>query len=105
MSRPDQESGNLLFLALRGASETDPEMRQRLLSSALSKGIDVPPEMLADLVRSDSSEEIRMMALDALSGDPSARDVAVAALTDPSEAIRERAKDLLTELDALRRPR
>jgi hypothetical protein len=105
MGRPDKESANLLLLALRGASETDPEMRQRLLSTAVSKGIDIPREMLADLVRSDSSDQIRLIALDALSGDPSARDVAVAALSDPSEAVRERAKELLVELDARRRPR
>jgi hypothetical protein len=105
MSRPDRESSELLLLALRGATETDPEMRQRLLSSALSNGIDVPHEILADLVRTDGSEEIRMMALDALRGDPSSTDAAVAALTDPSEAVRERAKELLAEIDTIRRRR
>lgn len=105
MSRPDRESRDLLLLALRGASETDPEMRQRLLSRALSTGIDVPREMLADLVRSESSQEIRLMALDAFWGDPSAREVALTALSDPSEAVRARAEDLLVTIEALRRPR
>jgi HEAT repeat protein len=105
MSRPDSESRDLVLHALRGASETDPDMRQRLLSSALSRGIEIPRELLADLVRGDSAEEVRLMALDAFSGDPSARDVAVIALSDPSEAVRARAKDLLVEIDARRRPR
>jgi hypothetical protein len=103
MSRPDRRSGDLLLLALRGTSETDPEMRQRLLSNAFSNGVDVPADMLADLVRTDGSEEIRMMALDALSGDPLSKDVALSALTDPSEAVRQKAKDLLAEIDTVRR--
>ena len=92
MSRPDRASRDSLLLAIRGASETDPQLRQRLLATALNRGVEVPHDMLMDLVRGDGAEEIRVTALDALTGDPAARDVAVAALMDPSEVVRERAK-------------
>jgi hypothetical protein len=103
MSRTDPASRNLVLQAIRGATETDPELRQRLLSNAMSKGVELPHDVLADLVRSDGTEEIRMMALDGLSGDQAALDVAVAALTDPSDVVRERAKEFLLELDNLAR--
>jgi hypothetical protein len=103
MSRPDRASRDSLLMAIRGASETDPQLRQRLLSTALTRGVEVPHDTLMDLVRSDGAEEIRVTALDALTGDPAARDVAVAALTDPSEVVRERAKQFLAELDSLAR--
>lgn len=103
MSRPDRASHNLAVLAIQGASETDPELRERLLSAAISKGIELPRDLLADLVRADGAEAIRMMALDALSGDPAARDIAMAALADASPLVRERAKEFLTELDTVSR--
>jgi hypothetical protein len=105
MSRPDATSHNLVILAIRGASENDVELRQRLFSTASSKGIKLPIDVLADLVRADSSEEIRMMALDALAGEPDARAIATGALTDPSEVVRERAKDMLAVLDSMARRR
>jgi hypothetical protein len=103
MSRPDRESRNRVLLALRGATETDYELRQRLLSSALSKGVEVPFDLLADLVRGDGSEEIRVIALDALAGEPAARNVAVTALSDPSEAVRDRAGEFLAEIEGVLR--
>lgn len=103
MSRPDRHSQNLVALAIQGASETDTGLRERLLSSAISRGVLLPREMLADLVRADAAESIRLMALEALSGDPASRDVGVAALNDASELVRERAKDFLAELDIMAR--
>lgn len=102
MSRPGSGNLELVLLALRGASETDEGLRQRLLSTAFSQGLDVPADLLVDLVRNDISEEIRAMALDGLAGNPDARDVATFALSDPSEAVRNRAKNLLAEIDAIR---
>ena len=105
MSRPQSESRILVLQALSGASETDPDLRERLLGNALNKGFEVPPDLLADLVRADRSEGIRMMALEALSGNAEARQVATWALTDPSEAVRARAKQLLADLENAARRR
>jgi len=105
MSRPDAASRNTIVQAIRGATETDGDVRQRLLSTALSQAIEIPPDVLADLVRGDGVDEIRVMALEALTGSAAAREVAIAALTDPSQVVRERAKDILEELDSLSRRR
>jgi len=104
MSRPGSGSRELVLQALRGASETDEEMRQRILSSAISRGMRLPPDLLTDLARWDASEGIRLMALDALTGDPVVKELAVAALGDPSQAVRERAKEILAELDSAAHP-
>jgi hypothetical protein len=105
MSRPDAASHNLVLLAIRGASETDSDVRQRLLSTALSQGIDLPREILSDLVRADGTEEIRLMALETLAADEDARPVIAAALTDPSALVRDRAKEALADLDRMTRRR
>ena len=105
MSRPDRASRNLVILAIRGASESDSDLRERLLSTAVTRGIDIPGDVLKDLVRADGTEAIRLMAFDALAGDPQARDIALAVASDASEAIRERAREFLAELDSLARHR
>ena len=105
LSRADRRSQNLVLLAIRGASEADAELRQRILSSAISRGMEIPRDVLADLVRADASEEIRVIALDGLAGDPESRDAVSPALSDPSEIVRDRARDILAELDAMLRRR
>lgn len=96
LGRPDQRSRSLVIDALRGG-ERDSALRQRLLATAMSKGFAVPENFLADLARADPSDQVRLMALDALSLHPSAKQIAQAALTDPNEAVRVRAKELLAE--------
>jgi hypothetical protein len=98
MSRPDAESQDLVVQALRGASESDPELRQRLLSSAISKGVTFPPDLLPYIVLADASETIRLMALDALASGPDVKQIAETALSDPSEAVRDRAAQILAEI-------
>lgn len=105
MNRPDRTSRNRVILAIRGATETDAELRQRLLSSALTRGIEVPRDVLMDLVRGDGTDAIRLMALEALAGDEAARELAVAASNDPSEVVRERAREFVAELDNVARSR
>ena len=105
LSRADRRSQNLVLLAIRGASETDSELRQRILSSAISRGMAIPRDVLADLVRADATEEIRVIALDGLAGDPASREAVSAALSDPSDVVRDRARDILAELDTMLRRR
>jgi hypothetical protein len=95
MSRPDAESQGRVMQAIRGATEFDPALRQRLLSSAISRGVLFPPDLLPHMAASDASEEIRLMALDALAADPEVKTLAEAALSDPSEAVRDRAAQIL----------
>jgi hypothetical protein len=100
LARPDDRSRDLLIQAIRGGRERDEEVRQRIFSAALAKGLDIPPEVLSELARADSSEQIRWMALDAASHHPSAKQVAEAAMTDTSAAVRQRAEEILTALAA-----
>jgi HEAT repeat protein len=98
LERPDRHSRMLITEALRGIREPDAGVRERLLSMALSRGFELSPEVLADLARADASENIRLMAVDALAQHPSAKQIAEAALTDPSAAVRARAKEVLSEV-------
>jgi hypothetical protein len=105
LERPDPRSRSLVVDAIRGIRERDSVLRERLLSTAISRGFSLTADVLTDLARADASEQIRWMALDALafSEYPSAKDVAVAATTDPSEAVRSRAKEMLNQLSGGRR--
>jgi hypothetical protein len=105
MTRPDQRSRNLLIDALRGATERDAELRERLLSNALSRSFPIPDHVLIDLARADPSDQIRLIALDALSQHPSAAQMAEAAKADPSEAVRFRAEEILKETTSRRKER
>jgi hypothetical protein len=98
MSRPDARSRSLVIDALKGIRERDDGLRQRMLSTLMSKDFPIPSDVLADLARVDASDQIRWMALDAVSQQPSAKQVAESALLDLNEAVRERAKEILREL-------
>ena len=100
MSRPDAESQDVVMRALRGASEFDPGLRQRLLSSAISKGVVFPPDLLPLMAAADDSEVIRLMALDALATVADMKHVFQAALSDPSGAVRDRAAQILAQIGA-----
>lgn len=104
MSRPDPRSLRLLTDAIRGIGEKDEAVRQRILSAAISRGVDLGPQLLADLVRAEPSDQIRWLALDALSGQEGARPIAESALNDSEQRIRERAKEILEEMNAAARP-
>ena len=105
LGRPDSVSRRLVIDAIKGVREPDSLVRERLLSTAISKGFALPSDVLADLARIDPSEQIRWVALDALasSESPSARQVAEAATTDASEAIRSKAKEMLNQLNSQHR--
>lgn len=98
MSRPDPASRETVLQALRGATEPDTELRERLLSSAISRGLPFPPQLLRDIAAADRSDTIRLMALDALAFEDDASQVAQGALADPSDAVRERAAEILEQV-------
>jgi hypothetical protein len=98
MSRPDRESRELVIQALRGISEPDGAVRERIVSMSFSTGNPLPPDFLMELVRFDASTGVRLAALDALAAEPTLKEAAQAALGDSSEVVRERAKEILAEL-------
>jgi hypothetical protein len=100
MSRPDRESRDLVLLALRGMGEPDDAVRERILAIASSTDMQLPSDLLIDLARGDRHEGIRLNALNALASEPTWKEVARAALTDPSKTVRQRAKEILAELEA-----
>jgi HEAT repeat protein len=100
VARPDPRSRDLVLAALRDGRERHDGVRQSILTAAMQRGMQMPPEVLADLARGDSSESLRLIALDALSDETLLKIVAQSALTDPSEAIRERAARIIGGLNA-----
>ena len=103
ISRPDRQSQEMVLQAVRGIRESDEGLRQRILSAILSKGVPVPPELLATLVRNDVSEQIRWMALNALAEHPIAQQVAEMAFRDPSQSVRERAQEISAQFSSPRK--
>jgi hypothetical protein len=100
IARPDPRSRDLVLQALRGRRESDDDLRQRIFQSALTQGMELPQEVLVELVSSDRSEQMRWMALDTLSFRGNAKTAAEAALNDPSETVRARAREILAALEA-----
>jgi len=100
LTRPDPDSQAIVMQALRGTTEPDAELRERLLSSAISSGVAFPPGLLSEMAIADRSEAIRLMALDALVLDPDVTQVAQSALGDPSDVVRERAAQILEPIPA-----
>ena len=95
ISRDDETSRELLTYALRGA-EADEGLREQLLTEIINQAVKLPSDLLTDLTRTDTSELIRLRALDALVDDPAGVDAAAAAAAgDPSPMVRERAEQIL----------
>ena len=90
--------------ALRGPRERDQEVRTRILRAALDKGVELPLELLSDLVSADPSEQVRLLALRAATDKPALRGIVLAALNDSSPEVRETALEILQQLDAAVRP-
>ena len=95
ISKDDETSRELVVNALRGATEPDAALRERLLTETINQGMELPSDLLTNLARMDGSELIRLRALDALAEDPAGVDAAAAAAGDPSPMVRERAQQIL----------
>lgn len=80
---------------LQALRDTDAKVRSRTLFYAYDRGVHLPPSILKDLEASDSSPEVRFLALQALDGDPNFEDIAQQALSDPDPHVREEARELL----------
>ncbi len=88
---------------LDALKDPDNRVRTRALYQSLNDDVDLPTEVLSDLAIGDPSPDVRFLALDALAADPDARTVAERASGDASAHVRERAREILRELDAASR--
>jgi len=95
LARPDDQSRELVWSALRGATEIDEDLRQQILVSAMNRGTDVPQDLLANLVLGNDSATLRVLALDALAEDPTVESVATSVANDQSPMVRQRAQEIL----------
>jgi hypothetical protein len=100
LMRPDSRSRDLVIQAIRGGRERDDQVRQFIFSAALSRGFEIPPDVLWEIARADVSEHVRWLALDALAQHPIAQQAAQAALNDASLAVRQKAEEILSAFAA-----
>ena len=96
------EATEAVVQALRDHDDT---VRYRALLKAQGAGLALPPEVLTDLVQHDSSELVRMMALEAIGTHPSLTEqdklaVAQDAIGDVSAAVQTRAGEIVSHLEA-----
>ena len=101
LSRPGNDSRDLVIQALRGSTEPDDAVRERILAVAAGSEMRLPPDLLMDLAQSDRSTGVRLGALNALALEPAAKQAASHALSDPDAGIRKRAREILAELQAV----
>ena len=97
LERPSAEAQQLALASIR--NERDDDVRASMVEAIRSGESDLPSDFLLSLM-SDSAEQIRMIALDALRGSPMLKDQATKALSDPNPHIRQRAQEILTEIEA-----
>jgi HEAT repeat protein len=91
--------------AVLGAlGDADPRVRVRALFAALSWGVHLPPDSLADLALRDGAPDVRFLALQALAAHPGWGAIAERALSDPSPHVRAKAQEILQERATAGRP-
>jgi len=78
--------------------DQDVKVRTRTLYSAIGADVDLPRDMLINMLLSDPSDNIRFLALTALPEGPELEPVIQRALTDQSPHVRSRAQDILGRL-------
>jgi hypothetical protein len=89
---------------LYALNDSNARVRYSALSGALSVGLRLPEEALANLMQADPSPFVRSLALKVISEQPGAdklqvRGMAQAALTDSNRGVRAQAQDVLETLD------
>ena len=89
---------------IQALSEVDGYIRANAINSALNAGIELPADQLQSLIVSDTSEDVRRMALESYANHPevsvaNAKAVLEGARSDSSPMVREHAQSILTVLD------
>jgi hypothetical protein len=101
IKRKGPDSGNAVLDAFKDPSD---DVRTGALYQALSSEVEIPQGRLVDLLLYDESENVRFLALRALSGDPSLRWVVERAAQDTNPRVSETAQRILQQLDAANQP-
>lgn len=101
----DLQGPDALQAAVQSLGDRDDDVRYRVLLKAQGTGLALPPEVLANLVQHDSSELVRMMAVEAIGNHPSIDEqgkIAFAqyAINDSSPAVQTRASEILSHLES-----
>lgn len=89
-----------LDAVLNSLRDGDAQVRTRALYGAEKAGVQLPEGLLNNLVVSDTSADVRFLALQALADSPNARSAAEGALNDPSEPVRHEAQEILARFDS-----
>ena len=81
-------------------------VRSQALYSAMNRALDLPPETLNKLATDDASPDVRFLALESLqaTNDPNLRALAEQALNDPDLNVQNKAREILSQLDAANQP-
>jgi hypothetical protein len=98
LERPGSEVVEAIAAAV--VQERDDTVRGSMIEALRSSGVELPTEVWGSLT-ADPAEHIRMLALDALQGSPSLRGFAAMALSDASPHVRQRAQEIIDELEAI----
>jgi hypothetical protein len=96
-----QRKGNEVSNALlESLADHDSQVRERALFASMQSGVAVPSAVLNQMTH-DTSSDVRYLALRALSdsGSPDALSAAEQAASDPNEAVRNEAQEIISRLD------
>lgn len=104
----DLQGPDALPAVVQSLADQDDEVRYRALEKAHVAGLALPPEVLASLVEKDTSELVRMMAIEAVGYHPSIDEqdkiaLARVAINDSSPAVQTRSSEILSHLETLER--
>jgi hypothetical protein len=84
---------------IRALNDNDDQVRTRAFYEAVSSGVELPTDYLRGMALHDRSPEIRFLALQALSDNAEAGAIAEMALNDSSEHVRNKANEILLQLE------
>ena len=90
---------------VQALGDQDDNVRYRALHKAYGASLALPPEVLGDLIQHDSSELVRMMAVEAIGNHPTIGEqdklaLARYAINDGSPAVQTRASELVSHLES-----
>lgn len=91
-------------IVLDALKDQDDGVRSTALHESLANDVDLPTELLTELALGDPSPDVRFLALDGLADHAGVRAIAERAAHDPSLPVRQKAREILQELDGTPHP-
>ena len=99
----DRKGNEALDAVLHALADQVDLVRTHALYGAIGGGVEIPADILANLVLRDPSVDVRFLALNALVGDTNVEAIAQDALEDSSPHIRNKAREILKRLETTAR--